>query len=36
MSRDKGVHTNFDSSERDLEYIKNFRLMDDDFMAKFF
>ncbi len=26
----------FDASERDLEYIKNFRLMDDDYMAKFF
>ena len=36
MSKDKDVLTNFDSSERDLEYIKNFRLMDDDFMAKFF
>lgn len=36
MSKNKGVQTNFDSSERDLEYIRNFRLMDDDFMAKFF
>ncbi len=34
MSKD--LQTNFDASERDLEYIKNFRLMDDDFMAKFF
>lgn len=36
MSKDKDVQTNFDASERDLEYIKNFRLMDDDFMVKFF
>lgn len=36
MSKDKDVQTNFDASERDLEYIRNFRLMDDDFMVKFF
>ena len=36
MSKDKDAQTNFDASERDLEYIKNFRLMDDDFMVKFF
>ncbi|MCM1283100.1 MAG: PD-(D/E)XK nuclease family transposase [Muribaculaceae bacterium] len=36
MNIEKGKQTNSGFSERDLEYIKNFRLMDDDFMAKFF
>ncbi len=36
MGINKNAQMKFDSSESDLDYIRNFRLMDDDFMAKFF